>query len=646
MHIRALRKYITLIFAIVTAMASTAQTPVDVTTSLERVNDSTYVLNFNAVIEDGWHVYSTDAGEGPSSTELVIEKLEDCSLVGNLEADGKMQSVYDELFETEVRYFEKSARFYQVIKTHANDFTLQGYLQYSACNQVSCTPPTPVEFSFGLEQKSPVMQPLSGFSSIDLPTNELSMLTDHEELWTASDNTGAAISVEDSSLWLIFWTSFVSGLIAILTPCVWPIIPMTISFFIKRSASRKKSITDAMIYGLSIVIIYVLLGVLVSLVFDANQLNDISTNAVVNIIFTIMLLVFGLSFLGSFDLTLPSSWSTAVNIKATKSTGVLSLFLMAFTLSIVSFSCTGPIVGFLLVQISTYGSIIAPAVGMFGFALALALPFTLFAIFPSILSRLPRSGDWMTTMKVVLGVIEIAFALKFFSVADLAYGWHILDREVFIAIWIALSVMLSLYLWKVIKLKHDGEEQSISPLRCMLGVVTLAFSMYLVPGLWGAPLNAVSAFLPPMSTQDFNLNNNKVEAKFTNYAEGMLYARSKGQKVILDFTGYGCVNCREMEQKVWTNQQVAHILNNDYVLISLYTDDKTALPQKIEVEENGQKTTLRTVGDKWSFLQRRRFGINAQPFYVILNGDGSIASQPQAFTTDPEVFLDFLKGTN
>ena len=454
-----------------------------------------------------------------------------------------------------------------------------------------------------------------------------------------------------SRSWLyIFLMGFLGGLIALFTPCVWPIIPMTVSFFLKRAKDdKKKGIKDAITYGISIVVIYLTLGLAITALFGASALNALSTNAVFNIFFCLLLIVFALSFFGWFEITLPSSWTNKVDSKASSTSGLLSIFLMAFTLVLVSFSCTGPIIGFLLVELTTASNILGPAIGMFGFALALALPFTLFALFPTWLKKAPKSGGWMNIIKVTLGFIELAFALKFFSVADLAYGWRLLDREVFLCLWIVIFGALGLYLIGKLKFQSDWEGGDINkpmPVACiMLGLVSLAFALYMVPGLWGAPCKAVSAFAPPMSTQDFNLYQaHEVRAKYLNYEEGMTAAKAQGKPVLIDFTGYGCVNCRKMEAAVWTDPDVARILNNDYILISLFVDDKTPLPEHIQVtEENGQQRTLRTVGDKWSYLQRSKFGTNAQPFYVAVNPEGYPLTAPAVYDENISKYLDFLK---
>lgn len=455
----------------------------------------------------------------------------------------------------------------------------------------------------------------------------------------------------DRSIWWVFAMGLLGGLLAIFTPCVWPIIPMTVSFFIKRSGAARgttnvHAVRDALLYGLSIIIIYVGLGVLVTLIFGASALNALSTNAVVNIIFFLILVLFAASFFGAFEITLPSSWSTALNAKSGKTTGFLSILLMAFTLVIVSFSCTGPIIGTLLVE-AAGKSLLAPTMGMLGFAIALALPFSLFALFPSVLKKLPKSGGWMNTFKVTLAFLELALSLKFLSVADLAYGWHILDREVFIALWIVIFALLGLYLLGLISFPNDDEShRKTSVTRFFLAVISLSFAMYMVPGLWGAPLRAISAFSPPMSTQDWTVNQAHAAADkqitFTDYDEGMAYARAHQMPVFVDFNGYGCVNCRKMEAAVLSKPEVeAHLRN--YVLISLIVDDKTPLPEPIEVDENGRRITLKTVGDKWSYKQRTEYGANAQPFYIQLDAEGKrLVETPYAYDEDIDKFLDWL----
>ena len=635
------------------------QEPVKFKTELKNVSATEVEIVFTASIEQGWHVYSTDLGDGgPISATFNTDKLTGAQLDGKLRPVGKEIASFDKLFEMDVRYFEHTAQFVQKLKLTGGDYQVTGYLEYGACNDENCLPPTQVEFSFSGKAEGTSASVLAEtpaekvdtaaapavIGSADGPT---SVVVSDNDLWSPVidelNALGETTSQEDMSWLYIFITGFVGGLLALFTPCVWPIIPMTVSFFLKRSKDKKKGIRDAWTYGASIVVIYVTLGLAITAIFGANALNALSTNAIFNIFFCLMLVVFAASFFGAFEITLPSKWSNAVDSKAEATTGLLSIFLMAFTLSLVSFSCTGPIIGFLLVQVSTTGNVIAPAVGMLGFAIALALPFTLFALFPSWLKSMPKSGGWMNVIKVTLGFLELAFALKFLSVADLAYGWRILDRETFLALWIVLFALLGFYLLGKIKFPHDDDDTKVSVPRFFLALASLAFAVYMVPGLWGAPLKAVSAFAPPMQTQDFNLYNNEVHAKFDDYDAGMKYAREHGKPVMLDFTGYGCVNCRKMELAVWTDMKVADFINNDYVLITLYVDNKTRLPEPVKVMENGTERTLRTVGDKWSYLQRVKFGANAQPFYVLIDNEGKPLNKSYSYDEDIDKYVDFLQ---
>jgi len=641
------------------AVYAQIQEPVKFKTELKNVSATEVEIVFTASIEQGWHVYSTDLGDGgPISATFNTDKLTGAQLDGKLRPVGKEIASFDKLFEMDVRYFEHTAQFVQKLKLTGGDYQVTGYLEYGACNDENCLPPTQVEFSFSgkaegasasVQAETPAEQADMAaapavIGSADGPT---SVVVSDNDLWSPVINElnalGETTSQEDMSWLYIFITGFVGGLLALFTPCVWPIIPMTVSFFLKRSKDKKKGIRDAWTYGASIVVIYVTLGLAITAIFGANALNALSTNAIFNIFFCLMLVVFAASFFGAFEITLPSKWSNAVDSKAEATTGLLSIFLMAFTLSLVSFSCTGPIIGFLLVQVSTTGNVIAPAVGMLGFAIALALPFTLFALFPSWLKSMPKSGGWMNVIKVTLGFLELAFALKFLSVADLAYGWRILDRETFLALWIVLFALLGFYLLGKIKFPHDDDDTKVSVPRFFLALASLAFAVYMVPGLWGAPLKAVSAFAPPMQTQDFNLYNNEVHAKFDDYDAGMKYAREHGKPVMLDFTGYGCVNCRKMELAVWTDMKVADFINNDYVLITLYVDNKTRLPEPVKVMENGTERTLRTVGDKWSYLQRVKFGANAQPFYVLIDNEGKPLNKSYSYDEDIDKYVDFLQ---
>ena len=660
--------FVLLLFAV--AVQAQIQDPVKFNSELKILAADEAEVVFTAAIDKGWHVYSTDLGDGgPISATFNVEKIFGAEVVGKLKPVGKEISTFDKLFEMKVRYFENMAQFVQKLKLTGGAYQIEGYLEYGACNDENCLPPTQVPFKFSGKaegaakeaaaaaaetkaEEQPAKQetvsgtaPVAAIGGADGPTEI--KVADKVDLWkpviSELNSLGETTSQEDMSWIYIFITGFAGGLLALFTPCVWPIIPMTVSFFLKRSKDKKKGIRDAWTYGASIVVIYVTLGLAITLIFGASALNALSTNAVFNILFCLMLVVFAASFFGAFEITLPSKWSTAVDSKAEATSGLLSIFLMAFTLSLVSFSCTGPIIGFLLVQVSTTGSVVAPAIGMLGFAIALALPFTLFALFPSWLKSMPKSGGWMNIIKVTLGFLELDFDLKLLTVAELAYGWRILDRETFLALWIVLFVLLGFYLLGKIKFPHDDDDTKVSVPRFFMALASLAFAVYMVPGLWGAPLKAVSSFAPPMQAQDFNLYYNEVHARFDDYDLGMEYARQHGKPVMLDFTGYGCVNCRKMELAVWTNPKVSDIINNDYVLITLYVDNKTPLPSPVKIVENGTERTLRTVGDKWSYLQRVKFGANAQPFYVLIDNEGKPLNKSYSYDEDIPKYIEFLQ---
>ncbi len=676
----------TLLFSL-TAMAQ--QNPVHFSVQQKQVSPTEVEVVFTAKIDQGWHVYSTNLpADGPTSASLHVDKAEGVTPVGKLTTRGKELNVYDKTFEMKLRYFENSVGFVQRYKITAKTYSIKGYLEYGACNDEMCLPPTQVEFNFkgNGPASAPAATPTAAnaetekttTAATDVAADGLSALTamtadTAKKADVLPGDTAGSVKQENaqvnadvnlwqpvikelsafnstkdstnSSLWSIFFMGVLGGFIALLTPCVWPIIPMTVSFFLKRAKDdRKKGIRDAVTYGLSIIVIYMGLATLVTWAFGPQKLNELATNAPFNVFFFLLLVVFAFSFFGWFELRLPSSWGNAVDNKASATTGLLSIFLMAFTLSLVSFSCTAPVVGLLLVQAATSGDWVAPAVGMFGFALALALPFTFFALFPTLLKKAPKSGSWMNMIKVVLGFIELAFSLKFLSVADLAYGWHILDRETFLSIWIVLFGLLGLYLIGKLKFPHDDPDQKAMPVPAiMLGLCSLAFSVYMLPGLWGAPSKAVSAFAPPINTQDFNLAPQTVHAAYTDYDEGMRAAAAAGKPVLVDFTGFGCVNCRKMEASVWTDSRVAEKLNKDYVLISLYVDDKTPLKQPVEVKlPDGTSRTLRTIGDKWSYLEQTKFGYLAQPFYVPLDNAGKPLNGSFSFKEDVPAYLEFL----
>lgn len=615
--------------------------PVKWSQELKMVSDNEAELIFSATIEDGWHLYTTDVPEGgPLPATIRFDVIEGAELVGELTNVGEIHTDYDAMFEMDLPSFSHNGQFVQRLTiADPQNYKIEGLLEGQACCEGACMPvESPFKFAEGAAAVAVETPAEDGNSE---PVNPL--WTPVIEELNAAGNEAADAAAGSQSLLAIFFAGFIGGLVALFTPCVWPIIPMTVSFFLKRSKDRAQGIRDAITYGVSIIVIYVALGLFITLVFGASALNALSTNAIFNIIFFLMLVVFAASFFGAFEITLPASWSNSIDSKAEKTTGLLSIFLMAFTLSLVSFSCTGPIIGFLLVEISTTGSIIAPTIGMLGFAVALALPFTLFALFPSMLKSAPRSGGWMNSVKVVLGFIELALSLKFLSVADLAYGWGLLSRPTFLALWIVIFASLGFYLVGKLKFPHDDDLPYVSVPRYFLAMISFAFAIYMVPGLWGAPCKAVSAFAPPMYTQDFSLYVDEVEAEYHDYDQGMQAALQSGKPALVDFTGYGCVNCREMEASVWTDDKVRDIMREDFILISLYVDDKTPLAVPMEVVENGQKRVLKTVGDKWSYLQRSKFGANAQPFYVILDNEGMPLTGSYAFDKNVDHYLEFLK---
>ena len=678
-----MKRILFLFFSFVLLVVTAAQAQVKFSVSTKRVSPTEIDVVFTGNIASGWHVYGTDiAPGGPTVATFGTDVLKGAKLKGALRAGAGLKRKQDPIFDMPVSYFEHTAQFTQRIELTEKQYEVKGYLRYGACNDENCLPPTTVEMSAkgadGPEKAAAEAAPATADKQTETEAEAKELvpaMTDTatavlsetaaapaqaqtaaldsatiRQLWTPVTDKlqalGESHGAAGKGLLLIFGLGFLGGLLALVTPCVWPIIPMTVSFFLKRNSDRAKGIRDALTYGASIVVIYVLLGLVITSLFGASALNDLSTDAFFNIAFFLMLVLFGASFLGGFEIQLPTSWGNAIDAKASNTTGLLSIFLMAFTLALVSFSCTGPIIGFLLVEVSTSGGgQLAPTVGMLGFAVALALPFTLFALFPALLKKTTRGGSWMNKVKVTLGFVELAFALKFFSVADLAYGWHLLDREVFLALWIALFALLALYLFGFVKFPHDdADERGTSVPAFFVGIASLAFAIYMVPGLWGAPVKAVSAFAPPMNTQDFNLNpHTAVEPKFKDYEAGMAYARSVGKPVLIDFTGFGCVNCRKMEAAVWTDNQVRNHIDKDYVLISLYVDDKTPLPETIEVQENGKTTKLRTVGDRWSYLQRTKFGANAQPFYVLLDGNGNPLTASRSYDENVGAYLQFLQ---
>ena len=633
-------------------------------------------LTFHATVDRGWHLYDINLPPGgPNPTVFTFEEVKGAELAGKLSTATPIETKYDDLFGMDVSWYKSNPTFTQKLKIKDTDnFSISGYIDYMSCNDEYCVPGKE-EFSFAKEnlpvslkktipakpeitkevsdsnkEKEEVSQVANDSEIAEIPEQVIEEKSSSQDTdwWNPVieelQNYGTQTSVNDQSWLIIFIIGFGGGLLALFTPCVWPIIPMTVSFFLKRSKSnRKKAVSDAVTYGVSIIAIYLILGLLVTAIFGASALNNLSTNAIFNLLFFALLVVFAISFFGAFELTLPSSWTNKMDSKAESTTGLISIFFMAFTLVLVSFSCTGPIIGTLLVEAAGMGNIVGPAVGMFGFALALSIPFSLFAIFPSWLQNLPKSGGWLNSVKVVLGFLELALALKFLSVVDLAYGWRILDREVFLVLWIVIFVLLGFYLLGKIKFAHDSDLKYVSVPRLFMAIISLAFAVYMVPGLWGAPLKAISAFPPPLYTQDFNLYDGDVHPKFFDYDEGMEYARKQSKPVLVDFTGFGCVNCREMEASVWSDPRVKGIIDNDYVLISLYVDDKTKLSETIEVEEYGKTSKLRTIGDRWSYLQRHKFGANAQPFYVLLDNEGNPIGPSRVYNKNIDEYIQFLQ---
>lgn len=677
-----MKKFLTTLLLVFVALAAQAQihTPTKWKIKLDDSSSAEKEIVFTATSDKGWHLYDMDLPEGgPVSTSFTFETLKGAELIGKPTPSIKPTTVFDEQFNMNLRWFPGTVSFTQKIKvTDPAKFKVAGEVEFMVCNDETCLPPDRISFTFDkknikttavaeTEQTETSVEPDSELvaedttepsitdstattenKAIQSPDKISNELTDDTALWTPvidqlkgfGDST---VSATDTSWLFIFLAGFLGGLIALLTPCVWPMIPMTVSFFLKRTKDRKKAIRDAITYGLSIIVIYLIMGLLITGIFGASALNDLSTNAVFNIIFFLLLVVFAISFFGAFEMVLPASWTNKLDTKADSTTGIISIFFMSFTLVLVSFSCTGPIIGTLLVQAASMGSAVGPAIGMFGFALALSIPFSLFAIFPNMLQSMPKSGGWLNSVKVVLGFLELALALKFLSVADLAYGWRLMDREVFLVLWIVLFILLGCYLLGKIKFSHDSDVPYVSVPRLFMAIISFSFAVYMVPGLWGAPLKAISAFAPPLYTQDFSLYKDEVHAAFDDYETGMAYAKKVNKPVMIDFSGFGCVNCRKMEASVWTDPKVKQILENDYVLITLMVDDKTKLPHPITIKEHGKTRTLKTIGDKWSYLQRSKFGANAQPFYILLNDKGQPLGPSYAFNEDVPKYIQFLQ---
>lgn len=676
----AVRRFVLGLSVLLLGMGLNAQVIRDAVTwsrSVEDKSPTEKVLVFTATVKDPWHLYGTELPKGgPTPTHLLVDKIEGAELVGGLTSTQKPIEKYDPNFEMTLRFFSGKVTFRQKIRiTDPKKFAFVGAIRYMACNDEQCLPPANWEFTVQPKELGKLGDAAATKITEETPATTEATATSLGEpsadsvasvdtLSVAPQDTAAlassdlwapvipelkaygdkALNQAEGSLWMLLVGGFLGGLVALVTPCVWPMIPMTVSFFLKRSSDRKKGIRDALLYGIGIIVIYVSLGLIVSAVFGSDALNNLATNAIFNVAFFILLVIFAISFFGAFELVLPASWTAKMDAKADSASGFISIFFMAFTLALVSFSCTGPIIGTLLVQAATSSSgMLAPAVGMLGFALALALPFTLFAIFPNLLQSMPKSGGWMNSVKVVLAFIELALALKFLSIADLAYGWRILDREVFLSLWIVIAILLGLYLLGKIRFPHDAPQEKTPIPALFLAIISFSFAVYMMPGLVGAPLRAISAFAPPLRTQDLNLYNGEVHAKFDDYDAGMAYARQVGKPVMIDFSGYGCVNCRKMEASVWIDPNVKHMLEEDYVLITLMVDEKAPLKEPIEIMENGEKVKLRTVGDKWSYFQRMKFGANAQPFYVLLDHQGKPLAPSYAFNEDVSAYLNFLK---
>ena len=680
-----MKKLFSILLLVFVTLAVQAQIhqPVKWKIKLEDSKTAEKEIVFTATIEKGWHLYDMNLPEGgPVSTSFTFETLQGAELIGQPVSNIKPTVVYDEQFAMDLRWFPGAVTFTQKVKIlDPKKFKIEGEVEFMVCNDETCLPPDRESFAFDskntkltLPAEAPVVEkedvtkeqpdtnlvveegktlttpdPVAKEEKVIVnPEKIANALTNDAALWTpVIDELKAfgdtTVTATDTSWLFIFFAGFLGGLIALLTPCVWPMIPMTVSFFLKRTKDRKKAIRDALTYGLSIIVIYLVMGLLITGIFGASALNDLSTNAIFNIIFFLLLVVFAISFFGAFEMVLPASWTTKLDSKADSTTGILSIFFMSFTLVLVSFSCTGPIIGTLLVQAASMGTAVGPAIGMFGFALALSIPFSLFAIFPNMLQSMPKSGGWLNSVKVVLGFLELALALKFLSVADLAYGWRLLDREVFIVLWIVIFVLLGFYLLGKIKFSHDSDVKYVSVPRLFMAIISFAFAVYMVPGLWGAPLKSISAFAPPLYTQDFSLYDDEVHAAYDDYESGMAKAKLLNKPVMIDFSGFGCVNCRKMEASVWTDPKVKQILENDYVLITLMVDDKTKLPHPIEIEEHGKVRKLKTIGDKWSYLQRSKFGANAQPFYILLNDEGKPLGPSYAFNEDVSKYIQFLE---
>ena len=634
----------------------------------EQISATETKLVLKAKIEKGWHIYSQYIKEGgPIPTSFKFTPSKDYSLIGKTNESPKPTSVFEKTFNMQILWFENEVTFTQLIKTKSSKFAVEGSLEFMVCNNTQCLPPEDIAFTIPVRLHHAITTTTSSTVVIKGPETTTEVKPQPLQPQSVIKSIPVPKKPISSSLWVIFLGGFLGGLAAFFMPCIYPMIPLTVSFFTKKSGSRAKGIEHAIIYGLSIILIYVALGLLITLIFGASALNEAASSATFNLLFFIILIVFAISFLGAFEITLPSSLVNQMDEKSNKS-GVIGLFFMAFTLALVSFSCTGPIIGTLLVDAVSKGAYLGPAIGMLGFSSALAIPFTLFAIFPSWLKEMPKSGGWLNTLKVSLGFLELALAFKFLSNVDLAYHWHIVNRDIFLVIWISIFTVFALYLLGKIRLENDSEFSFVSLPRLFFAMLVFGFTIYMVPGLWGAPLQAISAWLLPSSTQPFDLytrcepsatspqtNGKKYVSLFHaphgldayyDYEQGLAFAKKVNKPVLLDFTGWSCTNCRKMEASVWSDPQVLQKLKQDYVLISLYVDDKTELPKNEQYISKFSAKEIKTLGQKWSDLQASGFGTNSQPYYILVNPEGQLLVPPQAFDLDINKYIEFLnKGT-
>ena len=620
--------------------------PIVWSSSIKMTSNNEGVMTFKASIDDGWHLYSFDLPEnGPNATKISFEKTSGIELLGEIVPSRQPIDTVDLVFNIRVGWWDADVEFSQKFKViDEGKYDISGEIYFQACNGETCIAPTTETFDFKEGQIQTTQDVTNVPQNQDVVVNESSSSSWWQPTIVPAAKAQTPQTTTNAPWWQIFLWGFLGGLAALITPCVWPLIPMTVSFFLKKNKTKAKSIKDAAIYGISIIVIYLVLGLAITLIFGAGKLNELATDPIFNMIFFALLVVFGISFLGAFDIKLPSKWSNSIDNKVESTTGFISIFFMAFTLALVSFSCTGPLIGTLLVEAASIGDISGPAIGMTGFAIALAIPFTLFAIFPSWLKEMPKSGGWLNSVKVVLGFLELALALKFLSVADLCAGWGILDREVFLVLWIVIFAMLGFYLLGKIKFSHDSDLPYVSVPRLFMAIVSFAFVVYLIPGLWGAPLKSVSAFVPPLKTQDFNQYGGGFK-EFDDFDEGMRYAQEQDMHVLVDFTGYGCVNCRKMESAVFDTDKVRSVLEDNYVLIKLVVDDKTQLSDPYTINVEGKEKLIDQVGKKWSYLQQHKFGANSQPYYIVLDNAGNALTPYQAYDPeeDADAFANWLK---